>query len=90
MRSTIAAPEPHSRLEFPARAKVRKTDIAILRRFQSRCGRYCLEEVTRLYGDKVTYWLAIQVMPKGELPIRDRFRTRDGAEQACKEHARDR
>lgn len=88
MRSAIAAPAAQ-RLEFPRRAVIRRADYATLRRFPSKCGRYCLEEVTRLYGIKVVYWLAIRTLPTGEMKIRDQFRTRDGAEQACNEHARD-
>jgi hypothetical protein len=77
------------RLEFASRAKVRRTDYATLRRFPSQCGRYVVEEVTRLYGPKVVYWLAIKTLPTGEMKIGDQFRSRSGAENACNEHARD-
>lgn len=71
-----------ARLEFPRRAKVRTTELAVLRRFPSACGRYAIVESRSLAGAHAITWLSIKVLATGEFII-GRSKVRASAEQVC-------
>jgi hypothetical protein len=84
MRTATASPAS-PKLEFRDRAKVRKTELAIQRRFPSLCGRYAVSEIKSLIRAHDVSWLAIRVLEKGEFIIA-RLKVRKSAEQACLDH----
>lgn len=78
---TNAAPK----LVFARRAKVKTSDVAVLRRFPSTCGRYAVVESKSLLRAHGIEWLAIHVMTTGEILLQRR-RTRESAELVCLSH----
>jgi len=67
---------------FPRRAKVKRTELATTRRYESACGDWAVVEVKS--PSLGHYWLAVRKLGAGEY-IKSRHKTRQAAERACEE-----
>lgn len=64
------------------RAQVSRTDVAVIRKYRSRDGRYAVSEVHSTLG-LGTHWLAIAILPNGGEVVLGRHKTKSAAQDRC-------
>ena len=70
-------------IDWPKRGRVRDTETACLRRYNSHCGRYAVVEITSHFG-LPRRWLAVRRNPNGNERVISRHRNRARAIDACR------